>query len=225
MLCIIYSVTLLLVRFGFALLMVGIFMLVMELLLVAIVIRLQVLSVGQQCFLSFSPSGLFFVLIEIILSVAQIEQKLSGTLYPSMTFAAIFVPPIAANENPIAAKRKKITARSSPLILFAYRCTQRFLILPASSFYCGLCHFVLQPLFSRAKLSAVAAARRKKHMPKRLRRFCHGFANPSLPRSPSAIFLFFLLWWLRLSVVKKIKKPPPHIQYGRYGGLAWTQML
>lgn len=43
-------------------------------------------------------------------------------------------------------------------------------------------------------------------MPKRLRRFCHGFANPSLPRSPSAIFLFFLLWWLRLSVVKKNKK-------------------
>ena len=44
---------------------------------------------------------------------------------------------------------------------------------------------------SPVKLSAVAAARRKKHMPKRLRRFCHGFANPSLPRSPSAIFLFF----------------------------------
>jgi hypothetical protein len=46
MLCIIYSVTLLHVRFGFVLLMVGIFMLVMALLLVAIVIRLQVLSVG-----------------------------------------------------------------------------------------------------------------------------------------------------------------------------------
>ena len=46
MLCIIYSVTLLLVRFGFAPLMVGISMLVMALLLVVIVIRLQVLSVG-----------------------------------------------------------------------------------------------------------------------------------------------------------------------------------
>ena len=46
MLCIIYSVTLSLVKFGFALLMVGIFMLVMALLLVVVVIRLQVLSVG-----------------------------------------------------------------------------------------------------------------------------------------------------------------------------------
>ena len=45
MLCIIYSVTLLLVRFGFALLMVGIFMSVMALLLVAIVSRLQAVSV------------------------------------------------------------------------------------------------------------------------------------------------------------------------------------
>jgi len=60
-------------------------------------------------------------------------------------------------------------------------------------------------------LPAVAAAPNKKTTPIRLRRFCHGFANPSLPRSPSAIFLFFLLWWLRLSVEKKIKKPPPHI--------------
>ena len=93
--------------------------------------------------LVFSPSGLFFVLIEILLSVAQVEKKLPETLYPSLTFSAIVVPPIAANENPTAAKRKKITARSSPIILFAYRCTQRFLILSASSFYCGLCHFVL----------------------------------------------------------------------------------
>ena len=139
MLCIIYSVTLLLVRFGFALLMVGISMLVMALLLVVIVIRLQVLSVGQQCFLSFSPSGLF------LFGQRQIGQERPGTLYPSKTIAAIVVPPIAAIENPTAAKRKKITARSSPIILFAYRCNQRFLILSASSFYCGLCHFVLQP--------------------------------------------------------------------------------
>jgi len=82
-------------------------------------------------------------LIKILLSVALIEQKLPGTLYPSMTFTAIVVPPIAANENPTAAKRNKITARTSPIILFAYRCTKRFLILSASSFYCGLCHFVL----------------------------------------------------------------------------------
>jgi hypothetical protein len=45
-LCITYSVTLLLVRFGFVLLMVGTFMLVMALSLVVIVIRLLVLSVG-----------------------------------------------------------------------------------------------------------------------------------------------------------------------------------
>ena len=45
-LCIIYFVTLLLVKFGFALLMVGISMLVMALLLVVVVIQLQVLSVG-----------------------------------------------------------------------------------------------------------------------------------------------------------------------------------
>jgi len=30
-------------------------------------------------------------------------------------------------KNPTAAKRKKIAARSLPLILFAYRCNQRFL--------------------------------------------------------------------------------------------------
>ena len=64
----------------------------------------------------------------MFLSVAQIVQKLPGTLYPSTIFAAIIVPPIAANENPAAAKRNKITARSSPIILFAYRYTQRFLI-------------------------------------------------------------------------------------------------
>ena len=123
MLCIIYSVTLFLVKFGFALLMVGISMLVMALLLAVVVIRLQVLSVGLHYFHSISPSGLFFVLIGIVLSIAQIGYNLPGTLHPTIAFTAIVVPPIAVNENPIAAKRKKITARSSPLILFAYRCT------------------------------------------------------------------------------------------------------
>ena len=81
MLCIIYSVTLSLVRFGFALLMVGISMLVMALLLAVVVIRLQVLSVGFLYFHSISPSGLFFVLIEIVLSGTQIEKKLPETFY------------------------------------------------------------------------------------------------------------------------------------------------
>ena len=89
----------------------------------------------------FQPFGAFFCFDRNCL----IGQKWPGTLYPSKTIAAIVVPPIAAIENPTAAKRKKITARSSPIILFAYRCNQRFLILSASSFYCGLCHFVLQP--------------------------------------------------------------------------------
>ena len=57
--------------------------------------------------LVFSPSGLFFVLIEILLSVAQSEKKLPETLYPSMTFTAIVVPPIAANENPTQPNAKK----------------------------------------------------------------------------------------------------------------------
>jgi len=82
-------------------------------------------------------------LIEIVLSVAKIEREVAETLYSSTTIAAIVIPPIAVIKNPTAAKRKKITARSSPIILFAYRCNQRFLILSASSFYCGLCHFVL----------------------------------------------------------------------------------
>ena len=123
--------------------MVGVSISFVASLALVLVIRLRVLSVGMQCSLSFSPSGLFFILIEIVLSVAQIKEKWPRTLYPSMTIAAIVVPPIAAIENPIAAKRKKITDRSSPIILFAYRCNQRFLILSASSFYCGLCHFVL----------------------------------------------------------------------------------
>ena len=123
--------------------MVGVSMSFVASLALVLVIRLQVLSVGMQCFLSFSPSWLFFVLIEIVLSVAQIKDKWPGTLYPSMTIAAIVVPPIAAIENPSAAKRKKITDRSSPIILFAYSCNQRFLILSASSSYSGLCHFVL----------------------------------------------------------------------------------
>ena len=52
-------------------------------------------------------AGFFFVLIVIVLSVAQIEQKLPGTLYPSMTFTAIVVPPIAANEKPHRSQTQK----------------------------------------------------------------------------------------------------------------------
>ena len=87
--------------------MVGVSMSFVASLVLVLVIRLLVLSVGMQCFLSFSLSGLFFILIEIVLSVAQIKEKWPGTLYPSMTIAAIVVPPIAAIENPIAAKHKK----------------------------------------------------------------------------------------------------------------------
>ena len=87
--------------------MVGVLLSFVASLVPVLVIRLRVLSVGMQCFLSFSPSGLFFVLIEIVLSVAQIEKKKPGTLNPSMTIAAIIVPPIAAIENPHRSQTKK----------------------------------------------------------------------------------------------------------------------
>jgi len=46
-------------------------------------------------------------LIEIVLSVAQIKREVAGTLYPSMTFTAIVVPPIAANESPQRSQTQK----------------------------------------------------------------------------------------------------------------------
>ena len=62
----------------------------------------------------------------------------------------------------------------------------------------------------KAGLSCLRLQRlEEKHMPKRLRRFCRGFANPSLPRSPSAIFIFSVMVATPFCS-KKIKKPPPH---------------
>ena len=87
--------------------MVGVSISFVASLALVLVIRLRVLSVGMQCSLSFSPSGLFFILIEIVLSVAQIKEKWPRTLYPSMTFTAIVVPPITANENPHRSQTQK----------------------------------------------------------------------------------------------------------------------
>ena len=87
--------------------MVGVSMSFVASLALVLVIRLRVLSVGMQCFLSFSPSGLFFILIVIVLSVAQIKEKWPESLYPPMTIAAIVVPPIAAIENPHRSQTQK----------------------------------------------------------------------------------------------------------------------
>jgi hypothetical protein len=75
---------------------------------------------------------------------------------------------------------KKISSNQPTLL---YKVAYAFLFFCNSTpFHCKV---------SWAKLSAVAATHAIKTTPIRLRRHCHGFANPSLPRSPSAILLFF----------------------------------
>jgi len=106
----------------------------------------------------------------LLLSPKRLSSKTNTACHCSLFFKA----------NTTANALKKISSNQPRL---------HYMVAYAFLFFCNSTPFYCK--VSWANLSAVAAAHTIKTTPIRLCRYCHGFANPSLPRSPSAVLLFF----------------------------------